>query len=77
MGYVAFERHLLGSSESDEERQRRRTEVLETSAEDVRRFGDALGAAVAAGQSGVAIVGSQEAFDAAKSVEKWDLHSVL
>ncbi len=60
-GYTALVRYLLGNT--DEARQQRREEVLGTTAEDFRKFGETLEALNEAGL--VVVLGSKDAIEAA------------
>ncbi len=69
-GFTSLLRYLVG--ETDELRQRRRDELLSTTAEDFRRFGETLDAV--AGQGRVVVLGSPEAIGAANAVRPDWLH---
>ncbi|MGO8671101.1 MAG: insulinase family protein [Capsulimonadaceae bacterium] len=62
-GHSAFVRALVG--ETDERRQRRRDEVLNTTVADLRRFGDVLQAAMPTGD--VCVVGPPDAIEKANA----------
>ena len=65
-GYTALVRYLLG--DTDEARQQRREEVLGTTAEDFRKFGETLEALNEAGL--VVVLGSKDAIEAANAERK-------
>eukprot|EP00955_Chlamydomonas_euryale_P070423 360758-Chlamydomonas_euryale.AAC.2 len=76
-GYAALNRYLLGLT--DDERQRRRDEILATSPSDFRAFADAV--AAASGDVGGRVVAVTSAEKARAVLERspgyWDVHKVL
>ena len=60
-GFASMQRYLIG--DSDAARQKMREEVLSTTADDIRRFGDAMAAVAAKGR--IAVIGSEQAIDGA------------
>jgi Zn-dependent M16 (insulinase) family peptidase len=64
-GYASMTRYLVG--ETDEDRQQMRDEILSTTAEDFRRFGEILEQVNS--QGAVVVLGSQEAIDQANATK--------
>jgi Zn-dependent M16 (insulinase) family peptidase len=62
-GFASMQRHLIG--DTDAARQRMREEILNTTAADIRKFGDAMAQVAEKGR--IAVIGSEQAIEGANA----------